>query len=97
MSMFACAAVFAEDPGHVEDDTLALALDCPMLEIRIQGSLTEIQPGWEECGACEKYLKLYLLFNRLISSVYLLLGFQRACSGPCQQGWLTDTAPSGRR
>ena len=52
-----CAAVFAEDPSCLEDDTLALALDCPMLDIRIQGGLTEIQPEvytWDKCGACEK-------------------------------------------
>ena len=54
MTMLASAAVFAdEDPQHVEEgDTLAL--DCPMLDIRIQGGLTEMQPEvytWEECGA----------------------------------------------
>ena len=46
-----CAAVFAEDPSCLEDDTLALALDCPMLDIRIQGGLTEMQAKvytWKE-------------------------------------------------
>ena len=37
-----CSTVFVEDPGHVEDDTLVLALDCPMLDIRIQGGLPEL-------------------------------------------------------
>ena len=46
-----CAAVFAKDPVHVEDDTLALVLDCPMLDIQIQGGLTEMQAKvytWKE-------------------------------------------------
>ena len=46
-----CAAVFAEDPGRLEDDTLALVLDCPMLDIQIQGGLTEMQAKvytWKE-------------------------------------------------
>ena len=55
MTMLASAVVFAENPQHVEEgDTLALALDCPMVDIRIQGGLTEMQPEvhtWEECGA----------------------------------------------
>ena len=53
MTILASAAVFAEDPQHVEEgDTLAL--DCPMVDIRIQGGLTEMQPEvhtWEECGS----------------------------------------------
>ena len=57
MTMLASVAVVAENPGHVEeDDTLAHALDCPMVDVRIQGDLTEIQPevhAWEECGACK--------------------------------------------
>ena len=55
MTMIASAVVFAEDPQHVEEgDTLAFALDCPMVDIRIQGGLTEMQPevhSWEECGS----------------------------------------------
>ena len=54
MTMLVSAVVLAENPDHVEDDTLALALDCPMVDVRIQGDLTDMQPeveAWEECGA----------------------------------------------
>ena len=54
MTILASAAVFTEDPQHVEEgDTLVL--DCPMVDIRIQGGLTEMQPEvhtWEQCGSC---------------------------------------------
>ena len=72
MTMLASAAVFAdEEPQHVEEGE-TLALDCPMVDIRIQGGLTEMQPEvytWEECGACQNVLKYKC--NKNLSSIHL--------------------------
>ena len=51
MAILASSVVFAKNSGQLDLDD---ALDCPMLDVRIQGGLTEMQPGintWEECGA----------------------------------------------
>ena len=64
--IFLAANVLAEDIRHLDDhaleqleneglddSALATELDCPMVDVRIQGSLTGMQPGvliWEECG-----------------------------------------------
>ena len=52
MAILASSVVFAKNSGHLDPEEDAL--DCPMLDVRIQGGLTEMQPGintWEECGA----------------------------------------------
>merc|ERR1712062_340637 len=67
MMMFLAANVLAEDIRHLDDhalgqqeieglddSALASELDCPMVDVRIQGSLTGMQPGiliWEECAS----------------------------------------------
>ena len=64
--IFLAANVLAEDIRHLDDhaleqleneglddSALATELDCPMVDVRIQGSLTGMQPGvliWEEFG-----------------------------------------------
>ena len=74
--MIFLAAVLAEDIRHLDDhalehlrieglddSALATELDCPMVDVRIQGSLTGMQPGvliWEECGE-QKYLRNCLI------------------------------------
>ena len=74
--MFLVATIFAKDHGHLDDhaleqleneglddSALATELDCPMVDVRIQGSLTGMQPGvliWEECGE-QKYLRNCLI------------------------------------
>ena len=74
--IFLAANVLAEDIRHLDDhaleqleneglddSALATELDCPMVDVRIQGSLTGMQPGvliWEECGE-QKYLRNCLI------------------------------------
>ena len=74
--IFLAANVLAEDIRHLDDhaleqleneglddSALATELDCPMVDVRIQGSLTGMQPGiliWEECGE-RKYLQNCLI------------------------------------
>ena len=74
--MFLVATILAKDHGHLDDhaleqleieglddSALATELDCPMVDVRIQGSLTGMQPGiliWEECGE-RKYLQNCLI------------------------------------
>ena len=74
--IFLAANVLAEDIRHLDDhaleqleneglddSALATELDCPMVDVRIQGSLTGMQPGvliWEECGE-QKHLRSCLI------------------------------------
>ena len=74
--IFLAANVLAEDIRHLDDHALeqleieglddsafVTELDCPMVDVRIQGSLTGMQPGvliWEECGE-QKYLRNCLI------------------------------------
>ena len=74
--IFLAANVLAEDIRHLDDhaleqleneglddSALATELDCPMVDVRIQGSLTGMQPGvliWEECGE-QEYLRSCLI------------------------------------
>ena len=74
--IFLAANVLAEDIRHLDDHALeqleneglddsdlATELDCPMVDVRIQGSLTGMQPGiliWEECGE-RKFLQYCLI------------------------------------
>ena len=74
--MFLVATIFAKDHGHLDDhaleqlenkglddSALATELDCPMVDVRIQGSLTGMQPGvliWQECGE-QQYLRNCLI------------------------------------
>ena len=77
--IFLAANVLAEDIRHLDDHALehleierlnddgagalATELDCPMVDVRIQGSLTGMQPGvliWEECGE-QKYFRNCLI------------------------------------
>ena len=47
----------------LDDSALATDLDCPMVDVRIQGSLTGMQPGvliWQECGE-QQYLRNCLI------------------------------------
>ena len=47
----------------LDDSALATELDCPMVDVRIQGSLTGMQPGvliWQECGE-QQYLRNCLI------------------------------------
>ena len=76
MMMSLAANVLAEDIRHLDDhalgqleieglddSALASELDCPMVDVRIQGSLTGMQPGiliWEECGE-RKFLQNCLI------------------------------------
>ena len=76
--MFLVATILAKDIRHLDDhaleqleneglddSALATDLDCPMVDVRIQGSLTGMQPGvliWEECGE-QKYLRNCLIKN----------------------------------
>ena len=74
--IFLAANVLAEDIRHLDDhaleqleneglddSALATELDCPMVDVRIQGSLTGMQPGvliWQECGE-QQYLRNCLI------------------------------------
>ena len=74
--MFVAGNVLAEDIRHLDDhaleqleneglddSALATELDCPMVDVRIQGSLTGMQPGvliWQECGE-QQYLRNCLI------------------------------------
>ena len=74
--MIFLAAVLAKDIRHLDDhaleqleieglddSALATELDCPMVDVRIQGSLTGMQPGvliWQECGE-QQYLRNCLI------------------------------------
>ena len=47
----------------LDDSALATELHCPMVDVRIQGSLTGMQPGvliWQECGE-QQYLRNCLI------------------------------------
>ena len=108
--MIFLAAVLAKDIRHLDDhaleqlenkglddSALATDLDCPMVDVRIQGSLTGMQPGvliWEECGE-QKYFR-----NCLIKAFFQLRsarGFQRASFGRCHRCRRTTSAIFGPR